>query len=95
MNLQSLLPLLYLVIGVVLLSVVVSTLTILLYGPTTTERTIVVERPRGNNYRGWWGYPGAGLPGWGRPNVPPPPSPHPKPPNPSPGGPTQSPTPQA
>ncbi len=84
MNLQGLLPILYLVVGVVLLSVVVSTLTILLYGPKSTERTIVVERPGWNSYRGWWGHYGAGLPGWGGPKIPPPPSPHPKPPKPTP-----------
>ena len=81
---KSVMPILYLVAGVVLLSVVVSTLLVLLYGPQSTERTIVVERPWWNNYRGWWGHYGAGLPGWGGPKYPHPPAPHPKPPKPSP-----------
>jgi hypothetical protein len=61
MNLQSYLPIVYLVVGVVLLSVIVSTAMVLLYGPKTTERTSVVQRP------------GSGLPGWGARGSPPPP----------------------
>lgn len=71
--------------GVLFLSVLVSTLTVFLYGPKTREpTTIVVERPSWRRYPGWWGHYGAGLPGWGGPKVPPPPSPHPKPPKPTP-----------
>lgn len=74
-----------LVVGVLVLSVIVSTLTVLFYGPSTREpTTVVVERPWYTNYRGWWGHYGGGLPGWGGPHYPPPPAPHPKPPKPSP-----------
>jgi hypothetical protein len=87
---SSALPIVYLILGVILLSIIVSSLTVFLYGPKPTERTVVIERPW-NNYKGWWGHYGAGLPGWGGPRYPPPPSPHPKPPIPSPPAPPATP----
>ena len=85
MNFKSTgLPILTLLVGVILLSIFVSTMVVLLYGPSSTERTVIVEQPYWRNYRGWWGHYGAGLPGWGGPKFPPPPSPHPKPPMPPP-----------
>ena len=84
---------LYLIVGVILLAIVVSSLTVLLYGPQTTQRTVIVESPRWNNYRGWWGHYGAGLPGWGGPKFPTPPAPHPKLPMPPPPAPPQNPAP--
>ena len=85
----------YLIGGVILLSIVVSSLVVFLYGPQTTQRTVVVESPLWNNYRGWWGYYGAGLPGWGGPKYPSSPAPHPKPPKaaPPPPPPPQNPAP--
>lgn len=79
---KSIGPVVTLLVGVVILAILVSSLTVFLYGPTTRETTVVVERPWWNNYRGWWGQYGAGLPGWGGRKYPPPPSPHPKPPMP-------------
>lgn len=73
-----------LVVGVFVLSITVSLLTTLFLTPKEKPTTVIVERPWWNNYRGWWGYYGAGLPGWGGPKYPPRPSPHPKPPKPSP-----------
>lgn len=66
------------VVGVILISILVSVLLVIFYGPSTREpRTIIIERP--DYYRGWWGHYGAGLPGWGGPKHMPPPPPHPKP----------------
>jgi len=85
MNIKSAIgPIVTLVGGILLLSIVVSALLVLFYGPREKEvATVYVERPRYRNYHGWWGYSGAGLPGWGGPKYPPPPPPHPKPPAPA------------
>ena len=76
-----------LLIGVLILSLLVSIL-LALFRPSRQPTTVIIERPASNNYRGWWGYHGAGLPGWGDRKLPPPPHPmqppppHPMPPHP-------------
>ena len=92
---KTVLPIVYLIIGVIVLAILVSSLTVFFYGPSTRETTVVVDRPWRNNYRGWWGYYGAGLPGWGGPKYPPMPSPHPKPGPPPPAPPPPAPAPPA
>ncbi len=65
--------------GVILISILVSVLLVIFYGPATREpRTIIIERP--DHYKGWWGHYGAGIPGWGGHSFPPRPAPHPRPP---------------
>lgn len=95
MNIKSAIgPVVTLVGGILLLSIVVSALLILFYGPREKEvATVYVERPWYRNYHGWWGYPNAGLPGWGPSRHPPGPPPHPKPPMPAPPPPTPPPSP--
>ncbi len=84
MNIQSAIgPIVTLLLGILILSIVVSALLILFYGPKQKEvATVYVQRPWYHNYRHWWGPYGSGLPGWGGPKYPPPPPPHPKPPAP-------------
>ncbi len=86
MNIQSAIgPVVTLLLGMLILSIVVSALLVLIYGPKEREvATVYVQRPWYHNYRNWWGPYGAGLPGWGGPKYPPPPAPHPKPPAPVP-----------
>lgn len=97
LNTKSVTSIAGLFLGVIFLAILVSTLTVMLYGPSTKEpTTVIVERPRWNNYRGWWGHYGAGLPGWGGPKYPPMPPPHPKPsPPPGPSQPPPPPSPPA
>lgn len=86
MNIKAILSVIMLVVGVLILSGLVSII-LAIFGPSQKPTTVIIERPAWNNYRGWWGYPGAGLPGWGGPKYPPMPAPHPKPPMPpGPGG---------
>jgi hypothetical protein len=86
MNIQSTIgPIFTLLLGILIISIVVSALLVLIYGPKQKEvATVYVEKPWYHNYRRWWGPYGGGLPGWGGPKYPPPPPPHPKPPMPSP-----------
>jgi hypothetical protein len=94
MNIKSAVgPIVTLVGGILLLSIVVSALLVLFYGPREKEVTVYVEKPWYRNYHGWWGYPNAGLPGWGPSRHPPGPPPHPKPPAPTPPPPVPSPSP--
>ena len=62
-------PIVYLIIGVILLSILVSLLTIYIYGPRLPEKpseVVVAASPYWyENYPVWWGYYGSGLPGWG------------------------------
>ena len=90
-NTKTSLSVVGLLVGVVLLAILVSTLTVMLYGPPRQPTTVIVERPWWHNYRGWWGYHGAGLPGWGGPKYPPRPHPHPKPPSSAPSPPPSQP----
>lgn len=64
---QDILSIAYLIVGVVLLSILVSLLTIYMYGPAKVEKTseVVVSPYWYDNYPVWWGYYGSGLPGWG------------------------------
>ena len=104
MNLSKIvLPILFLVVGVLLLSFFVS----LMMPKPEKITTIYVDQPYWRNYRAPWGGYGYGLPGWGGggygghhgggPHGPPPakPPPAPAPPAPAPPAPAPAPAPPA
>ena len=62
-SIATILSILYLIIGVIILSILVSYLLSLQQEPPKEKTTeVVVENPYWYNYPVWWGY---GLPGWG------------------------------